>query len=156
MLFLWFFFTLLPLWCLLLFVSLFFSWYNTWSAVVSECKTLSRESLNSPRKHFPWFHGPCIASQTGISTLTYLRYLCVCCQLCWCICREEDLLLYFLCCCSLWPRTHDHKERVPAETRGGCAPSTCCCWRENYCLCESVPKWLTAHSCVHFCNWDVM
>lgn len=90
------------------------------------------------------------ASQTGISTFTYLQYLCVYCHMCWCICQKKDLLFYFTCCCSLWPRTHDHKERVPPWTMtcNASALSTCCCWWENYCLCESIPKWPTAHMCV--------
>lgn len=49
----------------------FFSWCDTWSALVSECKTLSRESLNSLRKHFPWFHGV-TDSMTGGASLHHL------------------------------------------------------------------------------------
>lgn len=40
------------------------------------------------------------ASHTGISTLTYLQYLCVCCQSCCRICKEkrflENVMFYFI------------------------------------------------------------
>lgn len=140
--------------CYILFVLLlsFFFWCDTWSALVSKCKTLSRESLNSLRKHFPWIHGVA-DSMTGGASLHHLSdgyiyinlppiFMCLLSVVLMHL-SKKDLLFYFICCCSLWPRTHDHKERVP-----GCALSTCCCWRENYCLCEYIPKWLTAHLCV--------
>lgn len=75
MLFLWFIFTLLPLLCLLFFVT--FWWFlfmlrcDTWSALVSECKALSWEFLNSLRKHFPWCHGA-TDNMTGGASLHHL------------------------------------------------------------------------------------
>lgn len=92
MLFLWSIFTLLPfvMSSFFCFVIVFFIfWRHTRSALVSECKTLSRESLKlsenishgSMGLQIAWQEvPPCAASQTGISTFTYLQYLCVCCQ----------------------------------------------------------------------------
>lgn len=103
----------------------FFFWCDTWSALVSECKTLSRESLNSLRKHFPWFHGAA-DSMTGGASVRRLSdgyfyinlppiFMCLLSVVLMYL-SKKDLLFYFICCCSLWPRTHDHKERVPQRT----------------------------------------
>lgn len=68
MLFLWFIFIVAIVlssffcWCLF-----FSSWCDTWSALVSKCKTLSLEFLNSLRNHFPWFHGITDNMTGGIS-----------------------------------------------------------------------------------------
>lgn len=50
---------------------LFMLQHDTWSALVSECKALSWESLNSLRKHFPWCHGA-TDNMTGGASLHHL------------------------------------------------------------------------------------
>lgn len=134
-----------------------FFWCDTWSALVSECKTLSRESLNSLRKHFPWFHGAA-DSMTGGASLRCLSdgyfyinlppiFMCLLSVVLMYLSKRR--LAIFLCMLlfSLSKNTWPHRAS-PAANHDGSALSTCCCWRENYCLCESIPKWLTAHSYV--------
>lgn len=81
-------------------------------------------------------------------------------KLCWCVCQKrKDLLFYFTCRCSLTKKTWPQRASPTVNVWRLCSVYTCCWWRENYCWCESIPKWLTAHTCVctvHFCNWDVM
>lgn len=77
---------------------------DTLSALVSECKTLSVRNPHTVSDNIPrgctglqiaWQAvPPYAASHTGISTLTYLWYLCVCCQLCWRICQTCYFTLY--------------------------------------------------------------
>lgn len=44
------------------------------------------------------------------------------------------------------PRTHDHKKRAPQWAEAALLHAAV--GGENCCLCESIPKWLTAHLCV--------
>lgn len=72
-----------------------FYFYMTHDQLLSVMQTPSGEILL--RNQHPWFHGAAdLTCHTGISTFTYLRYLCVCCHLCWCICPKKPWLYMFV------------------------------------------------------------
>lgn len=148
---------------------LYFFFIVVWFSVVihqllkwmqSECKTLSGDSFTL-RKHLPWSHG--LADiMTGSDSLCRLSngycYINLppifTCRLSVVLMylvkkkkqRKKKKLLYTLLFSftkNTWPQ-----RASPAADCGGSALSTCCCWRENCCLCDSIPKWLTAHLCV--------
>lgn len=116
--------------CCLLFFSCYRLFFLLWH-MISSCQwmqTLSRESLNSLRKHFPWFHGV-TDSMTGGASLHHLSdgyfyinlppiFMCLQSVVLMYLSKKKILatLLYTLLFCSLWPRTHDHKERGPRRT----------------------------------------
>lgn len=161
--FYWFIYTLLP--------SFFFHFFLVFwvtvrcknaSASVSECKTLSQEILKKesqkPFHMLLWGMKGASTSHTGISTFTYLWYFtCLLSVVLMSrkVSKKRVAYSVYVALVSLWPRTHDHKERVAARLCLHAALLE----REKCCLCESIPKWLTAHLCVctlFFCNWDVM
>lgn len=147
MLFLWF--ILLPLLCLLLCHCLFIFGCDI-SALVSECKTLSLESSNSLRKHFPWFHGVADSMTGGdpqccLSDGYFYIYLppvftCLLSVVLMYLLNKKTCYFTFMLLLSLTKNTWPQRAS-PAVNCVGSALSTCCCWRENYCLCESIPKW---------------
>lgn len=87
--------------------NVFLFWFrcDTCSALVSNANP---QWGNLLRKHIPWFHGAADLAHTGISTLTYLRYVCVCSHLYWCVCPNKTYYLTVYVC-SLWPKPHDHR-----------------------------------------------
>lgn len=93
---------------------------------------------------------PCVASQTGISTLTYLRYRCVCCQLCWCICQKKKTCYLTLYVAVLSDQEH-MTTRSERRRHDAVAPRLCphaAVGERIIVYVSSIPKWLTAHSCV--------
>lgn len=99
------------------------------------------------------------ASQTGISTFTYLQYLCVYCHMCWCICQKKT------CYFTLHVAVLSDQEHMTTKSESHREP-----WRATpllylraavggriivYVSLFQSDQLLTCVY-VYFCNWDVM
>lgn len=127
--------------CLLfLLLSLFFlMWWHMISSFSSEAKlSVGNPQVVSENTSHGSMGLQTVASHTGIPTLTYLRYLCVSCV--HVSVKNKQKTCCFTFSCSLWPRTHDHTERIPLYLHAAVG-------ERIIDLCESIPKWLTDHFC---------
>lgn len=154
--------------CLLILVIVFFFPDVTNDQLLSVNAKLSvGESLSSLRKHFPWFHG-LTDSMTGGASLRRLSdgYFYInlppifMCLLSGCVEKsvrkknkqkkrtKRAILLWLVAFLSDQEHMTTKSESYSEPWRAIALLYLHAAVREKYCLCVSIPKWLTAHSCV--------